>query len=536
MARKAVGLSPLVLVLAATALVLVPVFWNGFVFDDLYVFIAADRIHELANIPSFFLHNTLYVTEQQTPVSIDTYRPMTLASFAIDSAFTGRNPLGYHVTNLLLHLLNVSLVYAIAQRLMAEENRRYAWLAAAWFGLSPWIGEAHIWINGRSDPLCTAFALSGLLLWDRAITSARTWAYALSGLLFFGALLSKEVGMGVLPALLLWPRLSSQRPTWPGRAKALWAPCLAGMGYLWVRASVLGSGQSHRDLSQLFAATRNFGILFFDGLVAAFVPSPPYLRSLSDAYASLSPSLLWLLTALAMGLLLSAVVLRRRQPSLSWSLIFFALTLAPVVVITVQNWPGFGRYLYLPIAGLSAGIVDSLATQLRKVSALRRPRTKRILAVALTAYLGLLAVLLHRFTYDFANDGALYGSVIESAPDSGHGYGYLGLSLLGIRQNEEAVRYLREALERDPRQIIYRTGLANALIASDRREEAVALLEGWMDDSPKDEAASYFAFITQALMDSDPDRTVAAAQTCLRINPHAKSCREQLQALGGTRP
>ncbi len=536
MSRKDSGLLPLAFVIAATALVLLPVFWNGFVFDDLYVFIAADRIHELANIPSFFLHNTLYVTEQQTAASVDTYRPLTLATFAIDSAFTGRNPLGYHVTNLLLHLLNVSLVYAIAKRLMAEENRRYAWLAAAWFGLSPWIGEAHIWINGRSDPLCTAFALSGLLVWDRAITSARASAYALSGVLFLAALLSKEVAMGVLPALLLWPSLSSHLPRWRDRAKALGAPCLAGVGYLFVRASVLGSGQSHRDVSQLFEAVRNFGVLFFDGLLTAFVPSPPYLRSLSDAYADLSPALLWLLTGLAVGLLLLAVASRRHQPSLSWSLIFFALTLAPVVVITLQNWPGFGRYLYLPVAGLSAGVVDSLATQLRKVSALQRPRMKTILSVALTAYLGLLAVLLHRFTYDFANDGALYGSVIESAPDSGHGYGYLGLSLLGIRQNEEAVRYLREALERDPTQIIYRTGLASALIASERRQEAVALLEGWMHSSPKDEAPSYFPYITQALRDSDPDRTVAAAQACLRINPQAHDCREQLQALGAAQP
>ena len=140
MSRRDLGWVPLALVLTVTGLVMLPVFWNGFVFDDLRVFLASDRIHELANIPSFFLHNTLYVTDQATPTGVDTYRPLTLTTFALDAALTGRSPLGYHITNLFLHLLCVGLVYATAKRLMAEENQRYAWLAAAWFALSPWIG------------------------------------------------------------------------------------------------------------------------------------------------------------------------------------------------------------------------------------------------------------------------------------------------------------------------------------------------------------------------------------------------------------
>jgi tetratricopeptide (TPR) repeat protein len=497
----------------------------------MFVFVLNDRIHHLANIPSFFLQDTMSAVGSVDPAMTETYRPLTLTTFSLDSAWTGRNPLGYHITNLILQLLCITLVYYTARAALAEQNRRWAWLAAALFAFSPWLGEAHIWINGRSDPLCTAFVLGAMLAWDRALRERKTAYHLLCLALFFAALLCKEVAVGALPALLLWPTLARERPRWQERLWPLLAPALAVGLYLSVRFRVLGSPQSQQDASMLFGTLGNYGLLFFDALRAVLLPAPPYMRVLSYGYDAVSPGASWLITGLALALIATVLLFRRRQPTLAWSVAFFACTLAPAVTITTSTWPGFGRYLYLPWAGLSIGLVDALMSSVQRAGFVEKPRMKQLLVVAMGAYLGLGALLLHRYVYDFESDGSLYAAVIDAEPDAAYGYGYLGMGLVNINQSEPALQYLEEALQRDPDNIKYRTGYAQALINTGQQEEALELLEGWLRAGTIGEAPMYLFRIMNAVERSDPERAVGAALACLRVNTEWRTCSRRLGEL-----
>ncbi|MEM6962025.1 MAG: glycosyltransferase family 39 protein, partial [Myxococcota bacterium] len=241
----------LFLTLGVLALVLAPSLGNQFIYDDLFVFVTTDLVHSLSNVPNFFAHNTMWAAGHLEPLLVDTYRPLTLTTFALDSVVTGRNPLGYHLTNLLLHALNTAMVYAVARRLFSDTNKRHAWIPAAAFSYSPWLGEAHLWINGRSDPLCLALLAGALLTWDRACQNrAVRWQFA-TGFLFLGALLSKEVALMALPILPLWPPLRKQHKNLRARCALCAAPLAAAGLYLALRGWVLQGLKTHGDLSQL---------------------------------------------------------------------------------------------------------------------------------------------------------------------------------------------------------------------------------------------------------------------------------------------
>jgi tetratricopeptide (TPR) repeat protein len=523
-------------VLAVTGLTLLPKFWNAFVYDDLFVFVANDTIHHLSNIPSFFTHHAMYVTGSTDPLAVDTYRPITLTTFTLDSVWSGRSPVGYHFTNLLLHLGCTAMVWAVARSAMSQENRRFAWIAAAWFGLSPWIGEAHIWINGRSDPLCTLFVLASVLVWNRALPNKSAPLLVAAAVLMFASLLCKEVAFGVLPAFWFWPLATRLYPSVRERAVMLLSPAIGAGAYLLVRWQVLGGFKSHEDSTHILDAIANSGLLFFDALRALLIPAPPYLRTLTDSYALVSPAVRWSLVVVGAGLFALVMWKRQKHRTLAWSFVFFAGALAPASLITVLIWPGFGRYLYLPFAGLSVGIVDSVASGLREIGALRKPRLARIVSAALVLYLAGSAVLLHRFVYDFRNDGALYGAAIQAAPEQATGHAYLGMSLINHGHPEVAVDHLRRALELQPFVVKYRYGLGEALVRSGRAEEAASLAEQWLLGGPTRDAPRYFLIIVDAVEPTDPRRAVGAALACLRVDRRWGTCLEKLTWLTSEHP
>jgi hypothetical protein len=170
----------------------------------------------------------------------DYYRPIGFVSFAADWTLWGDWPAGYHATSILLHLLNVFLVFLLARRLL---NVEAAVVAAALFGLHVVNQEAVFWAAARFDLLATAGALGALLL----LGSRLAWRHAAAALVYLAALLSKEsvVALPVAAGAYLWV-IRRERPAELLRAFA-WLGA-AGVIYLLLRqasglAAVGGAGR-----------------------------------------------------------------------------------------------------------------------------------------------------------------------------------------------------------------------------------------------------------------------------------------------------
>jgi hypothetical protein len=202
----------------------------GFVSDDFMILQRLEAADGIRGAATFF-GQSYY----------DYYRPVGFVSFAVDWTLWGRWPAGYHVTSVLLHLLNTLLVFLLARRLLGVQA---SVIAAAVFGLHVINQEAVFWAAARFDLLATAGALGTLLL----IGSRMRWRHAAAATLYLAGLLSKEsvVALPAAAGAFLWV-ITRERPTallrtfaWLGGAGVIYVLLRQGSGL----AAVGGAGRA----------------------------------------------------------------------------------------------------------------------------------------------------------------------------------------------------------------------------------------------------------------------------------------------------
>ncbi|MBW2697627.1 MAG: tetratricopeptide repeat protein [Deltaproteobacteria bacterium] len=129
------------------------------------------------------------------------YVPMVYTTFRFEYGLWGLDPLGYHLSNVLLHAINALLLWWLLRRLEVGG----AWLAAAIFALHPVNVESVAWIAERKNLLSLFFSLGSTLAWHRYLERSpqhAPYVYLLSLALYALALTSKATAC-TLPATLL---------------------------------------------------------------------------------------------------------------------------------------------------------------------------------------------------------------------------------------------------------------------------------------------------------------------------------------------
>ncbi|MCB9591516.1 MAG: glycosyltransferase family 39 protein [Sandaracinaceae bacterium] len=496
---------------------------NEFVFDDVHVIEDGSVIHDPDNLFAIWTRHTMFAAASDPGAQpIDTYRPVPITLFVIDAQISGRAPWAYHTTNLLLHLACVLGVFFLALRWL--EDRWAALYGALVFALHPWAVEAHVWINGRSDPACLALGLGAMLALLSAERGRRPWAWrgfatALLGL----GLLSKETLLLVFPAILLMPAAPGTTRSWRGRLVPL---AISAVGYLGARVAVLDGMRTHRDGAMLGDAARNLPWLLADALRETVAPSRPYLRSLRDEYAQVATWQIGL-AALAVGLVVViAWRARDKAPVAAWSALWFFAPLLPIAVISTVLWPGFGRYLYVPLAGF-AWALAALVPHVRE----RVPRRAIRMGLAGLHVAG-LAALAGLYTTDFASSERLYAEAIRARPDIAMGHGWLGMARLHDHDARHAVGPLLRAAELDPETHRYLAAAGRALVEVGDREgvERVARrgIERFHD---RPEEAAYQLLALNAMTARDPAVAVGHLVRCLEVWPGRPDCAEALASM-----
>ena len=131
---------------------------------------------------------------------IGNYNPLTIWTFAVEKKIYGMDDLGkWHLTNILLHLLCVWLVYKIA--LLLGIGWQGALFVAMLFGIHPMRVESVAWLTERKDVLYGAFYLSALLLYIKGKVESRNFMIWIV-LLFILSLFSKIQAV-VLPLSMI---------------------------------------------------------------------------------------------------------------------------------------------------------------------------------------------------------------------------------------------------------------------------------------------------------------------------------------------
>jgi protein O-mannosyl-transferase len=323
------------------------------------------------------------------------YQPLSWLSYALDHAFWGMDPAGYHLTNLLLHAGSASCLFFVARRLFAlaleTEVARgarvtpasidaAAVLAALFWSIHPLRVESVAWITERRDCLSGLFFLWTILAWLKHLDARdrrteRRW-YWLAVLAFALSLLAKGLGM-VLPLVLLvldvWPLGRHAQLGWLERTRVLvlekwpfFVLSLAAAVLAFVGQSVTGAmvdiqaNASSARLAQAF-----YGLCFY-------VRKTLWPSNLMVLYPMGSPfhpnEWRFVAAEIAVVLALAAlVVFRRRVPALAAALFSYALIVAPVLgLVQIGSQLVADRYSYLsglPLCILGAGALLVLAAR-----------------------------------------------------------------------------------------------------------------------------------------------------------------------------
>ena len=173
-------------------------FGLGFLSDD-YALIRLTTLPDLTTVSWSTLFKSFF-----SPLfeRLHFYRPMYSLSFGVNYALFGTGPLGYHATNLLLHLVTSFFVYLVALELVPGGRRLgVAVTAGALFALYPVHPEVVTWIAGRVDSICAVFYFAALYFFLRWLRAEGKLYPALSLAAFVLALMSKEMAV-TLPGVL----------------------------------------------------------------------------------------------------------------------------------------------------------------------------------------------------------------------------------------------------------------------------------------------------------------------------------------------
>ena len=178
---------------------------DPFVSDD-WNFLAVARDRGVSLVDTF-TSNTIGT---QTGGS---YRPITSLVWRLEYKLFGLEPWPFHLFTILLHLVNVFLVYILAKKLWKgqrpNESEWFGFLSALIFAILPNHAEAVAWISVVNDTLVTALMLGSLILLLNSLkkTQSAFWTrYILAASLFALAIFTKEIALvfPVIASLVLY--------------------------------------------------------------------------------------------------------------------------------------------------------------------------------------------------------------------------------------------------------------------------------------------------------------------------------------------
>ncbi len=207
-----------------------PCLWNGFVLDDAAYVVLNQTLRHPARWPSFFY--SAYSLSADPGMSKILYRPLSGVSHALNYLIAGPSPFWFHLHDVVLHALNVGLVFLLARRL--DEKGPRPWLAALVFCLHPVQAQSVAYLGARGGLLSIFFVLSALLLYDRSL-------FRFSWAAFAAGLLCKESTVFFVLVLPAWDFLrKTPGASWKARLRR-WGPYLVlAAAFLAARTAVLG--------------------------------------------------------------------------------------------------------------------------------------------------------------------------------------------------------------------------------------------------------------------------------------------------------
>ncbi len=295
------------------------------------------------------------------------WHPITWISHMLDVQLFGLNPLGHHLTSLLLHIAN-SLLLFILFRKMTRSTWKSASVALL-FALHPLHVQSVAWVAERKDVLSTFFWLLVMLAYTAYASKPKLAAYLLCILLFICGLMAKPM-LVTLPFVLLlmdfWPL---GRLSWNVSISADTAKVVRQCSFSHLLLEKLPfAGLAIASSIVTFLAQKQGGAVHEDRLLSVDVGNAlvSYLQyalkmlwpSRLAVYYPYNPSAIsaWQVAVALISLLVAtalAIRFGRRFPYIAVGWLWYLGTFVPVIgFLRIGEQAMADRYTYIPLIGL----------------------------------------------------------------------------------------------------------------------------------------------------------------------------------------
>ena len=488
-----------VLVFMITVLAFLPTLQNGFVNWD-------DDSHLLDN-PHYRGLGWEQLKWMFTTCHMGSCMPLNYVTYGLDYILWGMNPVGYHLTSLLIHAANAVVFYFLSQRLLSLTVassvvssrlpvRLAAGFSALFFSLHPLQVEVVAWAIGREIAIAGFFFILTLLCYLRAAENesvgSSPWGWmVLAWFLYALSLLGKEAALTLPFALLaldVYPlrRLKGAPTEWfQPRVRRIW---WEKMPFLLLALAAAVKAVLAKEQSGTIYTLENYGLLprFAQVLNSlAFYPWKTLVPiGLSPLYPLHPFTGFWNLPLLMSGALVflltaALFVVRRRWLAGLTAWVFYGVLLIPVSgVVAFGPYAVADRFSYLPSLGwavlLGAGLFYCWQLWVSERVGVRTLVLTQSLAALLLVGLGTLTWYQ---TQIWRNSETLWRHALALDEESSFAHNNLGLALAERNAFAEAINEFRRAVEIDPAFVEAHTNLGNFVAQRGSPEEAISHLQ-----------------------------------------------------------
>ena len=460
---------------------------NSFVYDDDATIINNYFIRHWSNLPDLFTSRYFVLSAELT------YRPVVTLSYFIDYAFWHLNPLGYHLTNILIHAINSVLVFIFAFQVF--KNRKSAFISALFFSSYPLFSEVVNAVGFREDLLAFMFLILAFICYLKANQQRYILYYSISLFCYFLSLFSKEMAITLPVLIILYDTVfkgflsrnnsSSLSPFSEGGS--------GGIRFTYLKLKFLNYYTGYFFVATFYILNRFF---FLHNPLESQIPYPQgsflvnfltmihilasYVKLLflpfhlnADYVVPFSTSILkvsfWLAVFLFVAIGIFSFRLRFQNRHIFFFILWFFVTLIPVMNIIPLGNIMAERYLYIPGAGFSMIVACLLSKMQSKYSIASFNRVipyisdvfvRRIIApypslsspfifIVFFILLG-NAYLTCKRNYDWKDGLWLWSKTTLSSPNSFRAHINLGNAYEKREINSAAFKEYQKALSIDP--------------------------------------------------------------------------------------
>jgi tetratricopeptide (TPR) repeat protein len=363
--------------------------------------------------------------------------------------------MGFHLVNVALHVVNTALLFYLLDSLTGAVWRSA--FVVALFALHPLHVESVAWITERKDVLSTAFWLLTFIFYAKYAKNSDKRLYLLSIAAFALGLMAKPMLVTVPVIALLFDVWPLKRVTLPFSGlkddkrvlqcrkllmeKIPFFALSAAMSIV----TICAQKSTISDIAEWPLRMRLANALWSTLIYVQKAVVPCNLA----AYYPLVPVPYWkaaiALVVLAAALI-AAVMARNRMPYLLVGVLFYLVTLLPVIgLIQVGGQAIADRYTYIPLIGIFVAISWRIADLAERFPHMRK--AIHLAAIALLAFYAAAASMQIGYWKD---DKTLYSHSLAVTQDNSFAHNILGIAYEKEGKGELAVKEYNESLRLNP--------------------------------------------------------------------------------------